>query len=322
MPNIRYATDLITFYNPTYWGGTAIGQDLEVVLKDNGWTPERFWERILSDCQTAGLDGVEITFPPGNWHSALAAYGSTTGFSQALRHHQLELCSGYMSNRIPGTTRYADIADAADHAVLAEMADQYADFIAACGADVMVYSLPLRSSLLAETPRFVDHHAAQTIADALNRMGHQAARRGVRLALHPEAFSMFRNARDVDLFMLYTDPGYVHLCPDTAQFVVAGSQPLDIVARHRDRVVLTHWKDATGPAPRDTPIDEHIYDTQVQWFAAVGQGVVDWPAWMRLLRDIDYRGWAVFELDLAINPVPDLKAITAYITGALGHIYR
>lgn len=33
-------------------------------------------------------------------------------------------------------------------------------------------------------------------------------------------------SRDVDLFMLLTDPRHIGLCPDTAQFAVAGSDPI------------------------------------------------------------------------------------------------
>jgi sugar phosphate isomerase/epimerase len=153
-------------------------------------------------------------------------------------------------------------------------------------------------------------------------MGAATLRRGVRLALHPEAFSMFRNSRDVDLFMLLTDPSYVGLCPDTAQFTVAGSDPLEIVSRHRDRLLLTHWKDAVGPAPADVPIDDTIYDRQIQWFAAVGTGVVDWPSWLRLLRDLRFRGWAVFELDASPDPVGDLKQIMAHVRSSLLQIYH
>jgi sugar phosphate isomerase/epimerase len=86
-------------------------------------------------------------------------------------------------------------------------------------------------------------------------------------------------------------------------------------------VVITHWKDAVGPAPADVHIDETIYARQIQWFAAVGQGVVDWPAWMRLLRDMRYRGWALFELDTASDPVGDLKRIKRYVEDTLSHIY-
>ncbi len=135
-----------------------------------------------------------------------------------------------------------------------------------------------------------------------------------------EAFTIFRDSRDADLFMLLTDHDYVFLCPDTAQFTVAGPDPLEIVRRHRDRVALTHWKDAVGPAPEGVTIDDQIFQTQIQWFAPVGQGVVDWPAWARLLRDLNYDGWAVLEFDSACDPVADLRAIRHYVESSLGHL--
>ena len=70
------------------------------------------------------------------------------------------------------------------------------------------------------------------------------------------------------------------------------------------------------------PIDETIYARQVQWFAPVGQGIVDWPGWLRLLREMRYTGWAVFELDAAPDPVLALRQIKQYVEGALLHIYR
>lgn len=321
MSAIKFATDLVTFYGSSFWGGSGGMDTLRNLFTSGGWEPERFWERILDSCKAAGLDGIEITFAPGDWQSALLAYGTPQGFAAAVRQRRLEVCSGYLSNRIPGTERYANIGDQADHAQLVEMVSAYAEFLQACGASVMVASLPERKSRDADPPLFVDLKRAELIAGALNQMGAAAMRHGVRLALHPEAFSMLRNSRDADLFMLLTDPTYVFLCPDTAQFTVAGSDPVAIVNRHRERVVLTHWKDAVGPAPADTMIDETIYDRQIQWFAAVGTGVVDWPAWMRLLRDMRYTGWAVFELDAARDPVGDLKQILQYVRAALSHIY-
>lgn len=202
------------------------------------------------------------------------------------------------------------------------MAEGYAEFLQACGSEVLVASLPLRASRDANPPVFVDLKRAELMADLLNRMGYATLNYGVKLAVHPEAFSMFRNSRDVDLFMLLTDPTYVFLCPDTAQFTVASSNPLEIVKRHRDRLVITHWKDATSPAPADVPIDEGIYDRQIQWFTAVGSGVVDWPAWLRLLRDLHYQGWAVLELDAAPEPVSDLKQIKQYVERSLAPIYQ
>ena len=320
--NIKFATDLVTYYAPSFWGGSGRLGEIGELIGGGKWDAPRFWERILDCSREAGLDGIELTFPPGDWHSALAAYGSARGFAAALHDRGLEVCSGFFSTGIPGADRHADFLDPADHGLLVDMAAGYAEFLRGCGSEIMVAALPLRRSRDADPPLFVDLRAAEMIADALNRMGHAALKQGVRLALHPEAFSMFRNSCDVDLFMMLTDPTYVSLCPDTAQFTVAGSDPIEIVKRHQDRLLITHWKDAVGPAPVDVPIDDTIYARQIQWFAAVGTGVVDWPAWMRFLRDVRYSGWAVFELDAAPDPVGELKRIKQYVEGSLLPIYR
>lgn len=248
-------------------------------LDDHG-----FWERILTDVSAAGLDGIEVTFPPGDYLGAIRAYGSAQGFAGRVREQGLEICSGFLSTRVPGTDRRLDFGNPDDRSGLIEL--------------------------------------AETIAESLNAVGAATARHGIRLALHPEAFCILRDSRDTDLFMLLTDPAVVSLCPDTAQYTVAGSNPIEIVSRHRDRLVLTHWKDAVGPAPKDVPIDDTVFARQIQWFAQVGQGIVDWPAWIRLLREVNYEGWAVFELDGALDPVAELIAIRSYVESSLSHIYR
>jgi sugar phosphate isomerase/epimerase len=320
--HIKFATDLVTYYAPSFWGGEGGLDQITDVIANGQWDPLRFWERILDCTQEAGLDGIEMTFPPGDWHSAQAAYGTAHGFAAALKDRGLLVCSGFLPTEIPGTNLSANFADPADHDRLVDMATAYAEFLHGCGSEIMVTALPIRKSRDTDPPLFVDLKLAETIAGVLNRMGYATLKYGVKLAVHPEAFTMFRNSRDVDLFMLLTDPTYVSLCPDTAQFTVAGSNPIEIVKRHRDRLLITHWKDAVGPAPEDVPIDDTIFARQIQWFAPVGTGVVDWPEWMRLLRDVQYQGWAVFELDTASDPVSDLTKIKTYVEGALLPIYR
>jgi sugar phosphate isomerase/epimerase len=319
---IRFATDLCTFYNPQIWGHEGGYASIGDIFSWGKWNEETFWQRILDDVAAAGLDGIEITFAPGDWTSALRAYGSAKAFSEDVTAHGLEVCSGFFSSRVPGTDRRLDLASPNDRSEYIELADQYASFLRECNADVMITALGLRRTRLQQPPFFVDLKVAETIAETLNALGAATARHGVTLALHPEAFTVFRDSRDADLFMLLTDPSYVALCPDTAQFTVAGSDPLEIVRRHRDRLVLTHWKDAVGPAPKDVEIDDKIYEKQIQWFAAVGQGVVDWHGWVRLLRELNYSGWAVFELDGATDPVKDLKDIRTYVEASLGHLLR
>ena len=317
---IRFATDLCTFYDPRIWGGEGGYADIGSLFEWGTWNEERFWHRILTDVASAGLDGIEITFSPGDWRSALRAFGSASAFRAEVERYGLEVCAGFLSSRIPGFTDRMDLADSEHQPHVLALVDQYAAFLAECGASTMVTALTLRQTRLADPPFFADIHHAIPVADTLNRMGAICARHGVTLALHPEAFTVLRNARDVDLFMLLTDPTYVGLCPDTAQFTVGGSDPVTITDRHRDRVVLTHWKDAIGAAPPDVEIDDRIFQTQIQWFAQVGQGIVDWHRWARTLRDMNYRGWAVFELDGALDPPADLRAIRQYVETSLGSL--
>ncbi len=319
--NIKFGTDLITFYAPSFWGGRGGLNQLRKTIADGGWDPPRFWERILDSAQAAGMDGIEITFPPGDWRSALQAFGSPSAFNAALHDRGLELAAGFFCEITPDGQRL-NFLDPADHDAIVELAGGYAEFLSACNAEVLVTAFPSRKSRDADPPLFFDLRLAEFLAGLLNRMGAAALRHGVKLAMHPEAFSLFRNSRDVDLVMTLTDPTYVFLCPDTAQFVVAGSDPVRVVDRHRERVALTHWKDAVGSAPADTVIDETIFERQIEWFTGVGDGVVDWPAWMRLMRDMRYQGWALFELDTAADPIAELQRNRRFVEKALGHIYR
>jgi sugar phosphate isomerase/epimerase len=319
--NIKYATDLCTFYNPAYWGGTGSMDDIASLFSWGTVTPQSFWLRVLEDVQAAGLSGIELTFAPGNFRSALDAFGTADQFAAEVAGRELEICSGFLSNR-SRDGHMLDITRRDDQPELIEIVAEYAQFLHACNCSIMVATLPLRRDRSAEPPLFVDLGTAETACDGLHQAAAVAAKYGASLALHPEAFTMFRNSRDVDLFMTLLDPTYVNLCPDTAQFTVAGSDPVAIAERHKDRVVLTHWKDATGPSPEGVQIDDTIYARQVQWFAPVGRGVVDWPAWMRLMRDIRYQGWAIFELDAATDPVSELIGIRSFLENSLGHIYR
>jgi sugar phosphate isomerase/epimerase len=320
--NIRFATDLVTFFNPAYWGGEGDLDAIGALFEWGRWTPRTFWDRVLDDVREAGLDGIEITFAPGNWTSALEAYGSAEAFAAEVRSRGLSVSSGFLSNYVDGGRRQLQFTNPEDHDRYVDVVAGYAEFLAASDCNLIVATLPLRRDRTSETPLFVDLEAARIAADGLHKAAYAAAHHGVTLALHPEAFTMFRNSRDVDLFMTLLDPTYVNLCPDTAQFTVAGSDPIAIAERHKDRVVLTHWKDATGRAPDDVHIDDTIFARQVQWFAGVGHGVVDWPAWMRLMRDINYSGWAVFELDVTPDPVGELRNNRRYVEESLGHIYR
>lgn len=174
--NIRYATDLVTFYNPAWWGGSGDLDSIAGLFGWGEWTPERFWNRILDDVKAAGLDGIELTFHPGDWRSALEAI--------AVADHDLEVCSGFLSTRVDGGKRQLDVTNLDHHAKLAELVETYAAFLEACNCKLIVATLPLRRDRDADPPLSPDARIAQCAADGLHRADIvAAARHDVGLAL-------------------------------------------------------------------------------------------------------------------------------------------
>ena len=81
----------------------------------------------------------------------------------------------------------------------------------------------------------IDQHRSLLVGQPGQR-GHLIERHGRHHAggiseAGPYATQTEVDTRDVDLFMTLLDPTYVNLCPDTAQFTVAGSDPLAIAER-------------------------------------------------------------------------------------------
>ncbi|MCD1635826.1 sugar phosphate isomerase/epimerase [Martelella mediterranea] len=311
---LRFGVDLVTFFHPGFWNVP----DHEAVISYAREAPRAFWDRILDSVQSSGVTGVELTFSPFNWQDAIKTYGSVEGFAEALSGRGLTLCSGFFAE----LEAAGDFTRPEAQEAIIDKAERYADFLKACGSDIMVIGAPLRQTPGAQPAMFHDLDRAKAIADFLNRLGATLLARGVRLALHTEAHSIFAAARDVDLMLLLTDPAYVHMCPDTAHIILAGSDPIQLVDRHHERMIIAHWKDAIGPMPSDTPIDEHIHDRHRPYFCGFGLGRVDWPAWIRLLRDRNFEGWAILELDAAPDPVRDIAGGLTLVRQALLPIYR
>jgi sugar phosphate isomerase/epimerase len=308
-PTPRFAIDLVTYYHPAFWGVATRDEMVALATRD----PRAFWDRMLDAISASGLTGLEITFPPGHWRLAMRAYGGIAGFRDELARRDLQLATGFFSD-----VTFAEgdpLAPESIEVILRECAE-FADFVRECGADIMVAGVPRRTRW-ARPPFFVDHDYAVRLADLFNRMGAITRDRGVRLALHTGVNSVMASARDVDLMMLLTDAEYVGLCPDTGHLVLAGADPVAVLERHAERVAIAHWKDATGPMPRDMEIDEEIYALQRQYFRRVGAGSIDWFAWARALSRLPRQPWILLEIDAVPDPVEQVSAAREFIEATL-----
>lgn len=293
----RYGVDLITFYHPSFWGLESYEDIVALRHRD----PVAVWDRMFGALGDAGIELIEMTFPPGDRTSAIDAFGSAEGFRDAAAARGLALKSVFH-----GGLDWLDGTRDLDDIVAAAVED--ARFAKAAGGDVLVVGPPMRTTWNAPEPVFVDLAYAGRLADVLHRVGAATLDIGVRTALHTEAHSVFCQPRDIDLILGATDPNYVFFCPDTAHITLSGGDPVEVVGRHLERAVIAHWKDATGPQTPYLPIDENVHLSHREHMATLGTGIVDWDAWIALWARTDAADVRLLELDAVPDPVAAMVA--------------
>lgn len=300
----RYGVDLITFYHPSFWGVESRDAFEKVAVED----PRRFWDRIVESVTTAGISGVEVTFPPGNWETAVNSYGSASAFTKFLSDSGISLISGFFS----GLESHEDPLDPVTQTKIIDEALKYSEFLADCNG-VLVSGMPMRKRGTPHKPSFVDLDYVKATADLINRIGAASQTQGVRVALHTEVGSVFCVRRDIDLFLSLTDPIYVDFCPDTAHIYLGGVSPVEVLADHYERVTIAHWKDAVGRWPNDDLSNEDRFELEANYFKRVGTGSVDWSGWIDGLEKAGFEGWTILELDAAEGPVEEMTAARQFV---------
>ncbi|WP_161580404.1 sugar phosphate isomerase/epimerase family protein [Subtercola vilae] len=295
----HYGVDLITFFHPSFWG---LSTDEEFERLRNS-APETVWSTIFDALSESGISHIEMTFPPADFTTALQVFGSAEGFRRELDSRNLTLKSGFYG------LQGADL----DPAAAADAVTPYLEFLAAAGGDTLVVGPPMRATVGSTPPVFADLGLASRVADALHHIGHRSLSLGVKTALHTEAHSIFYTARDIQLMMTLTDPDYVFLCPDTAHITLGDSNPVEVVEPWRNRVVIAHWKDATGPMPADVPIDAGIHTAHREYMCTLGEGVVDWRSWARLMESTGHSDVTLLELDATPDPIGEMIAARTFV---------
>ncbi|MBQ3597086.1 MAG: sugar phosphate isomerase/epimerase [Clostridia bacterium] len=160
-------------------------------------------------------------------------------------------------------------------------------------------------------PDDVDHPRFKAMLDALTQCGEYAKSKGITLAIEtgPETAPTLYN------FVSRTNGG-VGVNLDPANFVmVTGQNPAEAVYLLKDYIVHTHLKDGKMLKKTDPKI---IYDhfaeggiealNVADFFleTPLGQGEVDWTAYIKALKDIGYDGYLTIERETGADPEADI----------------
>src|SRR6266478_4980837 len=140
-------------------------------------------------------------------------------------------------------------------------------------------------------------------------IGKRTADLGVSLGYHNHMGSLGERPEEVDQIMQAADPRYAKLELDVAHYYQGGGDPAKAIEKYSDRLLFLHIKDVE-PAPPNTAAKRPYR------FVELGRGKVDLPAVFDALHKVNFRGWAIVELDV----VPD-KTRTPKESGAISKKY-
>jgi inosose dehydratase len=153
------------------------------------------------------------------------------------------------------------------------------------------------------------------VGEGLATLARRCAPLGVRVVFHPHAGTYVETAQEVDSLLAATPP-LVGLCLDTGHLVYGGADPVDVCRRYASRIWHVHAKDVDGALLERVRAQGLDYATAVGGgvFAPLGQGAVDVPALVGVLRTAGFDGWIVLEQDVRLGgpwPFQDPEANAA-----------
>jgi inosose dehydratase len=143
----------------------------------------------------------------------------------------------------------------------------------------------------------------------ITEIGKRTADLGVSLGYHNHMGSLGERPEEVDQIMQAADPRYAKLELDVAHYFQGGGDPAKAIGKYADRLLFLHIKDVEEVA-------DSAKGNRPFRFVELGRGRVDLPGVFDALRKVNFRGWAIVELDA----VPD-KARTPKESGAISKKY-
>ena len=142
----------------------------------------------------------------------------------------------------------------------------------------------------------------EALAAMLEEIGMTALGRDIRVCYHPHAGTMVETPEQIAQIMDLTDPELVSLCVDVAHIARGGGQPQKVIEEHFERVKYVHLKDLDD-SPR---------------FAELGRGNLPLRTIVEYLREREFDGPIVIELDDADDPKASARRNRDYALSALG----
>ncbi|HEY6434905.1 MAG TPA: myo-inosose-2 dehydratase [Acetobacteraceae bacterium] len=241
-------------------------------------------ETCLTETALAGYAGTELG---GKFPRISAELGPL------LAKHGLRLVSGWYDGRALDRSVEAEFDAILPHLVL----------LRDLGAKVVVYADTSRGrhdgifQPASQRPRLGDEDWA-AYGRKLTALADRMAGFGVGMAFHHHMGTIVQTDQEIGLMLRHSGES-VGLLYDTGHCLFAGGDPAALLARHIDRVVHVHCKDARRDVlDRAIRTDMSFMDAVLQGiFTVPGDGCIDYLPLLQQLQAHGYAGWLVVEAE-------------------------
>jgi len=105
-----------------------------------------------------------------------------------------------------------------------------------------------------------------------------------------------------DLALPIIEQHRVSICLDVGHLALQGGDATDFMAKHGDRIREIHLHDAIVPQHGENPARDHL---------ALGQGLIDYAAFLAKLDEVDYQGPIILEVNSKADLEQSLAALKA-----------
>ncbi len=276
------------------------------------WGSERPRREVdpLAEIAAAGYEGAPCGMGGGSSPAEVKARYSAYGLAPA---------PGYLG---------AAFWEAEQQDAIVEQAQELAGFMAAVGCtelfvasqgfDAMTASGRTRRQAAAQVrpEEMLSADAFKQFAETLSAVGRATQAEGVKSCFHNHVGTFIETREEIDTLFGLVDHDVVFQGPDIGHLAWAGADPVAFCHDYGEEIRSVHLKDIDPAVLARGLADGWDYGqfSEAGIFAELGEGMVDLPAVLDVLRRADYQGWIIIETDRT------MKA-TAYESAVISRQY-
>ncbi len=249
----------------------------------------------LNDLQAVGADGIEFSpMAKELENNAL----TKEAFKRVLANKNLAISGNYFSAQFHDETKRAEILQEAENRFV---------LLKEFGGKNMIIGPP-GVPVSADRMQLIKQQAP-----LLNEIGKRAIAQGLQIGIHPHLNTLVETPAEIDAALQTTDARYVFLSADTGHIHLANGDVPSILRKYKSRLNYFHFKDGVRPFVRPD-FKPNLRE--------LGKGEIDFPAIMKLLKEIRFQGWINIEQDsTTLTPQESSRISMEYVNKILKPIY-